>query len=501
MRSIVNSREMQQYDKNTTEHFGIPSLVLMERAAVAFVDVLLNRGLDVSKALIVCGTGNNGGDGLAAARLLFLKGSAVTVVLAGDASKATEQNRRQQDILRAYGVEILAQIPEREQYSMIIDALFGIGLSRGISGSYAGLIGKINAMDGFKAAVDIPSGISADDGRVQGCAFAADLTVTFGYEKVGMLLWPGNEYAGETVTADIGINERSWLGQKPRVSALEDGDCLTLAKRPGHSNKGTFGKLLVIAGCAGMAGAAFLCARAAYAAGCGLVRILSPEENRTVLQAGIPEAVVTAYTADNPDMGLVNEALGWADAIVCGPGIGVSGTAGELVRCALSQKKAPVLFDADALNLLAEDMDCLRRMHPPLVLTPHLGEMSRLCKEPVSAIQKRLTVVAEEMARQYNVVCVLKDEHTVTGTPDGRLFINLSGNAGMATAGSGDVLSGVTGSLMAQGMRAEEAAPYGVYLHGRAGDFMLPDTGKNGLMAGDLILGLRRFWAGLLPET
>ena len=491
MRYIVNSREMKNFDKNTMETYGIPSAVLMERAALAFVETLDEKNLAEGKILVVCGGGNNGGDGYAIARLLMQKELAVDVVIADKTAKETEENRLQREIWEAYGNVVYHEIPENETYNIVIDAIFGVGLSRNVEGRYADVIVQMNSLAGTKIAVDIPSGISSDNGMVLGRAFQADITVTFAFEKVGMLLWPGNEYAGEIILKNIGIDERSFLDRRPAVAALEDSDMERLPIHKSHSNKGTFGKLLVIAGSAGMCGAAYFAAKAAYCPGCGLFRIFTAEENMAILQTQLPEAIITTYSSKKTDTSLLIEAMNWADTIVCGPGIGTSETAVNLVTTVFKNASVPVVFDADALNIIAQDTNVMLAPHTELVLTPHLGEMSRLSKNSVTYIQNHLIEVAEEFARQYNVICVLKDEHTITSVPYHQSYLNMSGNAGMATAGSGDVLSGVIGSLLAQGMSSEEAAPIGVYLHGKAGDMMQEHCGKSGLMASDLLEGLR----------
>lgn len=496
MRYIVNSREMKLYDKNTTEWHGMPSIVLMERAAVAFVEELNVQNVDCSRVLIVCGNGNNGGDGYAVARLLMLSGSKVDVVAAdaenGNAgAKCSEANLHQQKIYQSYGKEILTEIPFDVEYTAVIDAVFGVGLSRNVEGAYAKIISQMNAKSGRKIALDIPSGISADNGSILGTAFRADITITFAFEKLGTLIWPGNEYSGEVIVREIGIDANSFGECKPKVTALEDEDLCCLPERKSHSNKGTYGRLLVIAGSDGMSGAAYLSAKAAYSCGCGLVRIITAEENRVILQTQLPEAIVTTYSSQNPDTALLAQNLKWADAIVCGPGIGTADSAKLLVKFVLENAAVPTLMDADALNIIAQNPDVLRQPHTELVVTPHLGEMSRLSDTAVSYIQEHLIEVAEEFARQYNIVCVLKDEHTVTAVPFGQTYLNLSGNAGMATAGSGDVLSGVIGSLLAQGMQAEKAAALGVYLHGRAGDVCKEKVGASGMMASDILEGIR----------
>lgn len=496
MKYLVNSCEMKQYDRNTTEVFKIPSLLLMERAAVAFVHELKKHvNLEKKQVLVVCGTGNNGGDGLAVGRILKLAEVSTDIVLCGDCKKGTEQNKKQREILQAYRFEVLGKIPAEKSYDIVIDAVFGVGLARDIAGDYQKLIQQMNEMNAYKAAVDIPSGISADNGGVLGIAFKADLTITFAYDKVGMHLWPGNEYTGAIITAEIGINERSFLDCKPGVAVYEKKDLCLLPKRPSHSNKGTFGKLLVIAGSANMAGAALFSAKSAYAVGTGLVRVFTAEENRTIIQTALPEAILTTYPAKKVDLQALKDAMNWADVILCGPGIGTGDTAAQIVKYVLCHASIPVVFDADALNIISQDTSVLLKSQAEIVMTPHLGEMSRLTGDSVSCIQTKLIDTAEEFAREYHVICVLKDEHTITSVPYGQTYLNLSGNNGMATAGSGDVLAGILAGFMAQGMPGKEAAPLAVYLHGLSGDTVIAYTGTAGLMASDLIDGVREIFS------
>lgn len=501
MEYLVHSREMKMCDENTISYFQVPSLVLMERAALGFTDALLARQIPMRHIFIICGTGNNGGDGMAIARLLFLRGIQVSVYLAGDKRRLSPEAKQQYHILQQYGVPQLEALPQltggMPEDAVIIDALFGIGLSRKIEGEAAECIHWMNQCSGYKAAVDIPSGVSADDGQILGCAFRADLTVTFGYRKVGMLLYPGAAACGETVTCDIGIGPESWREKKPTVYALEDADCREYLRRRADGHKGTFGKVLLIAGSVNMAGAAVLCAKAAYAAGCGLVRVYTPEENRVVIQTAVPEAILTTYQEKKPDMSALNEALSWADVIVLGPGLGTGETAHRIVDTALRNAAVPMVVDADALNIIAEQPQRLLSPHTELILTPHLGEMARLSSLAVSYIKENLISAAEEFAREYNVICVLKDARTVTAVPYRGTYLNTTGNCGMATAGSGDVLSGIIGSLAAQGIACDIAAPLGVYLHGRAGDAQTAQTGAHGLCAGGIPEGLQKVWVEL----
>ena len=492
MRYLVNSREMRQYDSNTSEVLKVPSLILMEQAALAACEEIEKIANKRERILIVCGTGNNGGDGLAVGRLLYLKGYEIDFVLIGDEKRATEQNKKQQEMLKAYGLSVLREIPVDRQYQMVVDAIFGVGLTRRIEGNYNAIIEAMNGLKSLKVALDVPSGVSADDGAVLGIAFCADMTITFAFDKIGLHLWPGNEFVGKLIIKEIGITEHSFLERKPSVLALEDSDLNQLAVRTSHSNKGTFGKLLIIAGNVNMAGAAVLAGKSAYATGCGLVRILTPEENRIILQTALPEAILTTYVAKKADEVLVKEAIGWADVILIGPGIGMTHTSESLVKQVLKNASVPVVLDADALNIVAKEVSVLRRPHTEMVVTPHLGEMSRLTGDSVTYLQTHLLESAKDFADTYNVTCVLKDERTIISVPYGMSYVNLSGNAGMATAGSGDVLSGIIASLMAQGYNSENAAPLAVYLHGVAGDIMVKDTGKAGLMASDLICGIRK---------
>ncbi len=493
MQYLVNSSEMKTYDKNTADYYKVPSIVLMERAALAFVDELACQNVDTSKALIVCGSGNNGGDGLAAARLLAQKKSSVTVVYVGNRERATEANRLQLEILSAYGIPVYEQIPE-DHYTVVIDAIFGVGLTREVTGVYAEKIDQMNRLCGFKAAVDISSGLSADTGKILGTAFWADLTVTFAFAKCGCMLWPGVNYAGKTVVREIGIDENSFLGKLPRFRMLEKEDVGNLLpKRFAHSHKGTYGKLLLIAGSVNMAGAAVLAARAAYCCGCGLVKVLTPLENRVILQTAVPEAIIETYDKDSRETDL-SKAICWADAIVTGPGLGEGYAAEELVETVLKETEKPVLLDADALNIMARKKNLLRMLGENKIVTPHVGEMARLTGKTILQIETEIPDTARELAERYHTVCVLKDFRTVSALPDGEIYLNTTGNSGMATAGSGDVLSGMIGSLLAQGASPDTAALLGVFLHGMAGDIKAGQCGERGLTAADLADGLKQAW-------
>jgi NAD(P)H-hydrate epimerase len=371
-----------------------------------------------------------------------------------------------------------------------VDAIFGIGLSRNITGAFATLLDAMNEKAAWRVAVDIASGIDAESGAVLGSAFCADDTITFAYGKVGQYLWPGSDFSGRISVVPMGITKASWLDKKPRLAVLEESDLSWLPARSDHTNKGSYGRLLIIAGSVNMAGAAVLAAKAAYRTGCGLVKVITPEENRTIVQTAVPEALFATYGLEFDEEQVIEE-LKWADAVVLGPGIGTDRQAQRIVDLTLHHCEVPLLVDADALNLIAQTPALLSEPHTDMIVTPHLGEMARLTGDTVALLQSRLIESARNFAQTYDVICVLKDFRTVTSEPYGLDYLNLSGNHGMATAGSGDVLSGVIGSLLAQGMRPEKAAPLGVYLHGLAGDAAVQTCTRRALMASDIIEGLR----------
>ena len=334
MKYLVTAQEMKQYDKNTIEYLGIPGPVLMERAALAAEDFIKERFDAVkerTKVLIFAGMGNNGGDGLALARLLAADGYAVAVKCVGDMQRATNQWKSQWQTLQHFPVKTDSNIAV-DEYNVIVDALFGVGLSRPVEGNYADAVKEMNMAEGFKLALDVPSGICSDTGRVLGCAFLADATVTFGFCKRGLVLYPGAEYAGEVRTANVGIGQESFLGQEPEMYTYEKGS-VQLLKRNAAGNKGTFGKALLVAGSNGMAGAAILAAKAAYRTGAGMVKVITAEENRQIIQQGIPEALYGSCRQ-------LTESLDWADVIAIGPGIGREEQALQCLKTVVEKQEA-----------------------------------------------------------------------------------------------------------------------------------------------------------------
>ncbi len=498
MRYAVTAEEMQRCDARTMEYFGMPSMVLMERAALAVFHRLCQGDFNLERVLVVCGTGNNGGDGLAVARLLHLAGIRAEACVLGNMQRMSPQAREQLEILKKYGAvikdpeELLAE-DGYTGYTTAVDAMFGVGLSRDMGGVFARMARRLGEMENCRVlAVDIPSGIDATTGAVLGTAVRADATVTFAWEKWGTVLFPGASYAGEVTVADVGITGGGFDGSDPACRLLEEADLgRLLPARKRRSNKGSYGKLLIAAGSRGMAGAAALAARAAYASGCGLVRIFTPECNRAILQQLVPEATVSAWEGREAGAQLA-QCLAWADAAVVGPGMGVSKESEAFLRQAAVESSIPVLIDADGLTLLAGHEEWAASLEGRCVLTPHPGEMGRLMGMPVEEILRDVAGTARAGAKRWRSVCLLKDARTVIAppSPEETLYVNTSGCDGMAVGGSGDTLSGIIGTLLAQHMPALEAAAAGAFLHGRAGEWCQEKKGPRSMTAADLADGI-----------
>lgn len=477
MRYLVKQKEMQRCDGNTIRHFGLPSMVLMERAALAVTEVLTDGSFCLDRVLVVCGSGNNGGDGFAVARLLHLMGIHVDVRFAGREESQTEETLLQRKICENYGVKIgKNQVPA--EYTCIVDALLGIGLCREVTGAYRELIREINEAPGDVLAVDIPSGVSADTGKILGAAIQAKCTVCFAYEKLGELLYPGAACCGRLVCKDIGITEEGFLGDMPKIFSLEESDLYRLPARQAYSNKGTYGRALLIAGQRNMCGAACLAGEAAYRSGAGLVRICTEKCNRVILQQRLPEALLADWAQP--------QELSWATAIGIGPGLGTDEDKRTLLASVLCQASAPLVLDADALNLLAGHMELLQKCRMPVIITPHVGEMARLAGCSKEEVLADLPDFCKRFAGEHDVICVLKDTRTVISDGE-RICINRTGCDGMATGGSGDVLTGLLTGLLAQGMDPFWAASIAVWVHGKAGEMAAEEMGRHGMLAGDIL--------------
>ena len=485
MRYLLTGKQMQSADYYTINEIGIPSMVLMERAALKTVEIMEQENLNFKDVLVVCGSGNNGGDGYAIARLLHLKGYNVSIYFLGNETKRSIENKQQKKIAEYYRIPVKQEIG-KEEYSVIIDAIFGTGLSRDVEGQYAEIIDKLNQMSGYKVSIDTPSGIQDNTGKVMGVAFQADMTVAIAFAKRGQMLEAGNPYVGKLKVADIGIYIDAVMSEDKLTYCYDYEDFKRqFPKRTPNSHKGSDGKVLLIVGSKGMSGAALLCARAAYATGSGLVQIYTHEDNRVIIQKSLPEAIVSAYT--EYDENQLKQIIDWADVVGIGSGLGMSDTAEKLVKYTIQFANIPCVVDADALNLIAKDTTILQNVSQPMILTPHMKEMSRLLSCDVQELKDRKIELLEQFVEEYPVSCVLKDARTIIGCKKENLFLNLTGNSAMAKGGSGDVLTGIIAAIMAQKVDAHQAACLGVYLHGLSGDCAREYKGSYSVLAGDLV--------------
>lgn len=487
MQLWVNAAQMKAADQYTIQKLEVPSLELMEHAAQACVQVLEDEKVDLSHVCVVCGSGNNGGDGFAIARILQNNRYSVETFCVGNPEHYTEETQEQMHRLQECGGKITYGMPQEDSYSVIIDAVFGVGLSRKVEGRYRQVIEQMNRMRGTKFAVDIPSGLSATTGCILGCAFKADYTVTFQLKKIGLELSQGRTMAGRVIVPEIGISTDSICEDQEIVrTAGKDIYRKMLPDRPEDSNKGTYGRLLVIAGSKGMAGAAYLNAHAAYMTGAGLVRIYTSSDNREILQTLLPEAIITTYEEYNKEELL--SLLTWADSVCIGSGLGMSRLSEKILKTVIEYVKVPCLIDADGLNLLAENKNYLNQMaERRFVITPHMKEMSRLTGTPVEELKADRIQILKDFISRYRITCVLKDSRTLIASEEKGIRMNLTGNSAMAKAGSGDVLAGVISGWMVQGKEAEDAAELGTYIHGLSGDLAKFEKGVYSVMARDLI--------------
>ncbi len=487
MQLWVNAAQMKAADQYTIQKLWVPSLELMEHAAQACVQVLEDEKVDLSHVCVVCGSGNNGGDGFAIARILQNNRYSVETFCVGNPEHYTEETQEQMHRLQECGGKITYGMPQEDSYSVVIDAVFGVGLSRKVEGRYRQVIEQMNRMRGTKFAVDIPSGLSATTGCILGCAFKADYTVTFQLKKIGLELSQGRTMAGKVIVPDIGISTDSICEDQEIVrTAGKDIYRKMLPDRPEDSNKGTYGRLLVIAGSKGMAGAAYLNAHAAYMTGAGLVRIYTSSDNREILQTLLPEAIITTYEEYNKEELL--SLLTWADGVCIGSGLGMSRLSEKILKTVIEYVKVPCLIDADGLNLLAENKNYLNQMaERRFVITPHMKEMSRLTGISVEELKADRIQILKDFISRYRITCVLKDSRTLIASEEKGIRMNLTGNSAMAKAGSGDVLAGVISGWMVQGKEAEDAAELGTYIHGLSGDLAKFEKGVYSVMARDLI--------------
>ncbi len=517
---VVTAAEMRNIDKETIKNYGIPASVLMERAGLA-VAVKIRELMGRRKVIVLAGGGNNGGDGLVAARNLFNWGWNVKVLMMTKKDRLSPDCLRQFNIAKKFGVqaEFRTGLTTGDIHgALIVDALLGTGLNKPVASPMSDVLTFLNRSEVKVMSVDIPSGISSDNGQIMGEALRADYTVTFGLPKIGHLLHPGAEYTGELFVEDIGFPESLLNAEKLKTETIELADAaMLLPERPAYSHKGDYGHVLIVAGSRGKTGAAMMAAKSCLRSGAGMVTIGVPESLADIFQGRVTEEMVLplpdtgkgmlASHALDAILGFVTEKI---DAIGIGPGIGVSDDTGSLISELVRRSPVPVVIDADGINSLTTVKgrgkgisDMLNSARSPVILTPHPGEMARLLMAGKKAVQPSFARwaaggisreierdrinIASSFSKETGVCLVLKGAPTVVSGPEGRLFINTSGNPGMATAGSGDVLTGILASLLGQGLTSLSASILGVFLHGLAGDIAAGKKVMHSIIASDIM--------------
>lgn len=503
---VVTAAESRRLDELTIQRYGTPGHVLMERAGAGATAVLLEQFPHVrsKRVVVIAGKGNNGGDGFVIARLLRRKGVKVEVVLLGkqaevkgDAAGALAALRRSRGVVNeATSASDIAKLPKViAGAALLVDAVFGTGLNAPVEGRYADVLHMMNASGVPTFAVDIPSGLHADRGTALGVALQAEATATFGYAKLGQVVYPGVGHVGALAVVDIGIAPEALAEVQPRTRLLDPAEVAPLVPvRAPEAHKGTCGHLLIIAGSRGHSGAALMTAHGAARTGAGLTTLAGPASLNDVLASGRPE-VMTALLRDRDGFVEFGEAqirsiLEGKNAVVVGPGLGTHEDAQKLVRFLLAEVPLPMVVDADGLTCVARDRSVLKSARAQALLTPHPGEMARLLGTDTASVQSDRCGIACAFAQEHQCIVVLKGARSVIAAPDGSVWINPTGNPGMASGGMGDALSGILGGLLAQGLTPPEAACLGVYLHGEVADYIAAAQGEIGLLASDVIEGV-----------
>jgi ADP-dependent NAD(P)H-hydrate dehydratase / NAD(P)H-hydrate epimerase len=504
---VVTAEEMREIDRLTIQKYGVPSLALMERAGEGITKAILERFERAAKkgVLVVAGKGNNGGDGLVVARLLKKKRIPSEVALLArknELSPDAAHNLGAYTKVRGKVTEIaegsLGLLSERLRgKGLLVDAIFGTGIKSAVSGLYGEAITLMNTSGIPNVAVDIPSGLDTDNGTPLGVTVQAEMTVALAYPKVGEVIYPGLNYVGDLAVADIGIDPRAVEEVSPNSELLEREEIRwRVPIREPDTHKGTYGHLLVMAGSRGKTGAAILACRAAMRSGAGLVTLAEPRSLNDIFASSLVE-VMTEPLRDNATEEI--EPLGDEDwrrllerknSLLFGPGIGVNDSTRNALRWLLRNLEVPWVIDADGLTNLALEVDRLRSAKTPPILTPHPGEMGRLIDRDAATVNRDRVGTARSFAIQRRCHLVLKGARTVIATPEGKVFINPTGNPGMASGGMGDVLAGILAALLGQGFSPEDAMKLGVYLHGFVGDRVAAEKGQIGLIASDIIEGL-----------
>jgi len=489
--------EMREMDRRAISEFGIPDLVLMENAGNAAAGVILREiGIAAKTFLVFCGAGNNGGDGFVVARKILSNGGRVKVFLLSPMEKIGGISKINLHILDRLPVEVQtvesveAIRSDVVHCDVIVDAILGTGLSKAVGGRYADVIGMINDSGKTIVSVDIPSGVNGDNGLVMGTAVKADMTVTFGLPKAGNLLYPGCACGGRLFVSHISFPPSLSRAASLKLAVNHPPQ---LPPRDPDGHKGTFGEALFIAGAASYFGAPYFAALAFMKAGGGYARLAAPRsmvpflanKGSEIVFAPQEETSSGAIALANAERLL--DMASQTDVVVIGPGLSLDPQTAELVRLLIGRVDRPLLLDGDGLTAVSHDADILTRRKAPTILTPHLGEMARMTRLSRDDIRRRRIQLLQQTCDRFKAHMVLKGGHSLIGCPDGRIHINMSGNSGMATAGTGDVLAGTIAAMTVLGLAVPDAVCKGVFIHGLAGDLAARALGEDGITAQDVL--------------
>lgn len=515
---VLTTEQMQRCDRAAIDKHGIPELVLMENAGTRVVEAIdeFFGGEPPESIAVLCGKGNNGGDGLVVARHLHNRGLAVGVYLfaaADELKGSTAENHR---MAEEVGVDII-EVPDAEAWASrsdelagfdcIVDALFGTGITGALRGHFAEVVGAVNESSAAVVAVDLPSGLSADSGDVPGPAVWAQLTVAFAAPKWCHIFPPASERCGELSVVDIGVPREEIDAIEDAIELITPEECVRfLAPRAPDTHKGSYGRVLVIGGSPGTSGAAVLTALGALRGGAGLVTVATPDSVYVPVASQLTEALVRPVPAG--EGGGIGEAAvdrllelcADADVIALGPGVGTEPETVDAVRRIVDEASAPMVIDADGLNAFAGSVDLLAGADPSRILTPHPGEMARLLGSSTADVQADRAGAARDLVDRTGATVLLKGYRTLVCSPTGALAVNPTGNPGMATGGTGDVLTGLIAALLGQGVQATSAARIGAFLHGEAGDLAAEAVGETALIASDIVWHLPAALRQVEPE-
>jgi len=494
---ICHVEDMRNLDRRAVDEYQIIEELLMENAGLAsFFTILNNLGILNKHFVVFCGVGNNGGDGLVVARKIVSNGGSVTVFILGDRSKFQGAAKLNFDIALKLKInmidleDVVTAKSETLHADAVIDAIFGTGLDREVGGKYKDVIELINSSGKPVFSIDIPSGINGNTGEIMGVAVYANYTTTFGLPKIGNLLYPGFEMGGKLYVTHISFPPALYNSIHLKIAT---NDPVPLPQRDADSHKGSYGKVLFIAGSSNYLGAPYFAAHSFLKAGGGLSFLATPTTvspfigNKGSEIIFVPQQSTATGSIDYKNKQQLLDFAENVDLVVMGPGLSLHDDTKKLVKEFARELPKPLLIDGDGITAITENLETIRSRKQETILTPHLGEMARLTNQTIENISKNKINVLQQTAQHLKSIIVLKGAHSLIGYPDGRVFVNLSGNPGMATAGSGDVLTGAIAAMHGLGLPIEDAVRMGVFMHGFAGDLAAKDVGQDGIVASDIM--------------